>query len=615
MNDCVLGISAYYHDSAAAVVRAGQVLAAAQEERFSRRKHDPRFPASAVNYCLEEAFVEGVDLDAIVFYDDPLLTLDRAVKNSLMGGDKAARRFKKAALSLLGHKLWIEKDVRRAVGSLGKRDELLVVEHHMAHAASAFYPSPYAASAIVTLDGVGEWATTTVGVGEDERIDILEEIGYPHSLGLLYSAFTYFTGFKVNSGEYKLMGLAPYGVPRYYDRIREHVIDLRPDGSFRLNTDYFGFLDGEVMTNEKFDALFEGTARTPETALSRREMDLASSIQKVTEDAVLALVRHALSATGSKHVCLAGGVALNCVANGRVQREVAHDGLWIQPAAGDAGGALGAALAASHQYLGVPRHRMSHGRDSQQGSYLGPRFSGAEVRAFLDRYDYPYECVPDLEARATRIAEVLAQGRIVGYFAGRMEYGPRALGARSILGDPRDPDTQTVMNLKIKFRESFRPFAPSVLAGEAGRYFELDGESPYMLLVADLQADRRKPFDLAAWQEGTDDIGQIVNRPRSDVPAVTHVDFSARVQTVGPDEKPDYHAILCAFQALTGCGVLVNTSFNVRGEPIVCSPDDAYACFMRTDIDLLVLEDCLLWKEGQPASADSAEREVQLELD
>lgn len=615
MSRLVLGVSAYYHDAAAAIVRDGDIVAAAQEERFSRRKHDPRFPQSAINYCLEEAFVNAADLDAVVFYDNPALTLDRVVKNALHAGPAGLPQFRKAATSLLGHKVWVESEMRQFLGGLGKHDELLVTEHHMAHAAAAFYPSPFESAAIVTLDGVGEWETTTIGEAEGTDIRLLQEIDYPNSIGLLYSAFTYFCGFKVNSGEYKLMGLAPYGEPRYAQRIREHLIDIKNDGSYRLNTDYFDFISGDRMTNERFDRLFDGPPREPESWITRREMDLAASIQAVVEDVVLRIARHARTLTGRARLCLAGGVALNCVANGKLLREEIFEDMWIQPAAGDAGGALGAALLVAHQRFGVERTERPTGRDRQRGSYLGPRFSNHEVRAFLDRYAYPYEEVPDRQERATRIAQALADQKIVGYFAGRMEFGPRALGARSILGDPRDPETQTVMNVKIKFRESFRPFAPSVLAERVSDYFEMEGESPYMLLVAPVQEARRRPFDLAAMRETTDDLSDVVKQPRSDIPAVTHVDYSARVQTVNREDKPDYYAVIDAFRALTGCGVVVNTSFNVRGEPIVCTPDDAYACFMRTEMDLLVMEDFLLWKERQPAMEDAVKGRDGYEAD
>ena len=605
MSRTVLGISAFYHDSAAAIVRDGEIVAAAQEERFSRKRHDPRFPRLAINYCLQEAFIEAEDLDAIVFYDYPLLTWDRVVKSCMHAGASSADQFEKAAASILGTKLWVQEHVERTLRTTGKLGKVLFTEHHMSHAASAFYPSPFDDAAIITLDGVGEWCTTSVGHGSGNAVELWQEIDYPHSLGLLYSAFTYYCGFKVNSGEYKLMGLAPYGQPVFADLIRRHLIDLKEDGSFRLNTDYCGFMNGQVMTNERFHDLFGGPPRAPESRITRREMDLAASIQAVTTECMLRMARHARKETRSKNLVLAGGVALNCVANGAVQREKIFDEIWIQPAAGDAGGALGAALLVSHQYFDVPRRRNGN-RDTQQGSYLGPGFSTPEIGAFLGRHEYPHEHLPDGEARAQRIAQALADGKIVGFFSGRMEYGPRSLGSRSILGDPRREDTQSVMNLKIKHRESFRPFAPAVLAEDVGEYFEMDCESPYMLLVAPVRESRRLPIKGFA-ASNDDDMIEVVNQKRSDMPAITHVDYSARVQTVAEDVKPDFYAVLTAFKALTGMSVLVNTSFNVRGEPIVCTPKDAYACFMRTEIDLLVLEECLLWKQQQPAFKDDVD--------
>ena len=615
MHKTVLGISAFYHDSAAALVRGGEIIAAAQEERFTRKKHDPRFPRRAINYCLEEAFIEPAELDAIVFYDNPILTFDRVVKNCLTAGEQGREQFLKACRSILGIKMWVEDYVLRELGSLGKAGRLLFTGHHLAHAASAFYPSPFSEAAIITLDGVGEWSTTTVGFGKEAQIELLYELNYPHSLGLLYSAFTYFCGFKVNSGEYKLMGLAPYGEPKYYDQIRETLIDIKEDGSYRLNTDYFGYLESLTMTNERFAALFGGAPRRPETRITRREMDLASSIQKVTEEIILKMARFAKKETGCANLVLAGGVALNCVANGKIIKEkIFSQNFWIQPAAGDAGGSLGAALLVSHQYFGTPRLYNPRGRDLQKGSYLGPSFSAGEITAFLERHGYPYERIADPRERAATVARTLAGGKIVGYFAGRMEFGPRALGARSILGDPRRKETQSVMNLKIKYRESFRPFAPSVLVEDAGDYFDLDMESPYMLLVARVKPERTLPVDLDPFYQ-TGDMLALVNQPRSDIPAVTHVDYSARVQTVHPEDKPDYYLLIKAFKEITGCSVIVNTSFNVRGEPIVCTPQDAYRCFMRTEIDLLVLEDCLLWKEQQPPFEDRAGWRDEFELD
>lgn len=615
MSRIVLGISAFYHDSAAALVRDGEIVAAAQEERFSRRKHDPRFPAAAINYCLEEAFIEQDDIDAIVFYDSPVLTWDRIVKNCLAAGEAGADQFAKAARSTLGVKLFAQDYVRRTLGTLGKAGKLLHSEHHMSHAASAFYPSPFDEAAIITVDGVGEWATTTIGLGRGADIDLPHQVSYPHSIGLLYSAFTYFCGFKVNSGEYKLMGLAPYGRPTYRDLILERLVDVRPDGSLRLHMEYFGYVDSLVMTSPKFDELFGGPPRSPESPITRREMDLAASIQAVTEEIMLRMARFARRETGARNLVLAGGVALNCVANGHVLREKIFDGLWIQPAAGDAGGALGAALLGSHAYLGVPRPPARGGRDRQHGSYLGPAFRTAEVRAFIERRGIPHEHVADLGERSKRIAAALAEGKVVGFLSGRMEFGPRALGGRSILGDPRRPDTQATMNLKIKYRESFRPFAPSCLASDVAEYFELDEESPYMLLVAPVRTERRTGTPAASADGDIVDMLPIINQVRSDIPAVTHVDYSARVQTVHPDDNPAFHRLISEFKALTGYGVVVNSSFNVRGEPIVCTPQDAYLCFMRTEMDLLVLEDHLLWKSAQPPWEEKEDWRSQYELD
>jgi carbamoyltransferase len=607
----VLGISAFYHDAAAALVSDGEIVAAAQEERFSRKKHDPRFPRHAINYCLEEAFIEADELAAVVFYDNPALSFDRVMKSLLSVAPRGEEQWMKFAPGFLSVKPFVTRYVRDML----KTDvPVLFTRHHLSHAASAFYPSPFERAAILSIDGVGEWATTSLAVGEDDEIRVLKEIKYPHSLGLLYSAFTYFCGFKVNSGEYKLMGLAPYGVPRYADEVRQ-LIHTKADGSFRLAMEYLGYLDSNRMTNERFHALFGGPPREPETRITRREIDIAASIQKVTEEVILGLARHAREITDSPNLCLAGGVALNCVANGLLQRTKIFDRLWIQPAAGDAGGALGSALVASYRRFSVPRRIREDGRDAQQGSYLGPSYSTREIKAFLDRHGYPYEVMADRSERANRIAGALAKGQVVGFFSGRMEFGPRSLGARSILGDPRKPETQTVMNLKIKYRESFRPFAPSVLEEHCRDAFDLDVESPYMLLVAPVRPDRRLPMDRSAFDEGDDDLMGLVRQPRSHLPAVTHVDFSARVQTVNRETHPDFHSVLEAFERQSGCAVVVNTSFNVRGEPIVCSPKDAYRCFMRTEMDLLVLEDCILEKEKQgPVDEDDSWRQ-EYELD
>ena len=605
----VLGISAYYHDSAASLVRDGEIIASAQEERFSRKRHDPRFPKQAINYCLGEGFISPSELDAVVFYDNPLLTLDRVIKNAVAVAPKGRDQFVAACRGMLGGKARFREDLEMILGEVPR---LCVTHHHMAHAASCFYPSPFEKAAILTIDGVGEWATCTLGVGTGNSIKLLEEIRYPHSLGLLYSAFTYYCGFKVNSGEYKLMGLAPYGQPKYADIIREKLIDVKSDGSFRLDTSYFGFLDTGLMINSRFETLFGGPARRPDTKISRREMDLAASVQLVTEEIVMKLVSHAMEKAETKNVVLAGGVALNCVANGRVQRECGVDGLFIQPAAGDAGGALGAALLVSHQLLGAPRVIPSKG-DTMKGSYLGPRFAPHEITAILERQDWPSQQIVDPQERAAIIAEALAEGLVVGFFCGRMEFGPRSLGARSILGDPRNPEMQSTMNLKVKFRESFRPFAPAMLAERASDFFEINTDSPYMLLVVPVKAERQIPMKKAV-TDG-DDMLPILNQVRSDIPAVTHVDYSARVQTVGSEDHPDFYRILAAFKKKTGCPVVVNTSFNVRGEPIVCTPQDAYRCFMRTGMDLLVLEDHLLWKTEQPAWPEDQNWKNEHELD
>lgn len=611
MSTTVLGISAFYHDAAAAITRDGQIIAAAQEERFSRKKHDPRFPRHAINYCLGEAFIEADELDAVVFYDHPLWTLDRVLKSIISAAPRSEDQWHKASRSILGNKLFIEDHIRRALGADVK---VYFTEHHASHAASAFFPSPFENAAILTFDGVGEWATTTLGIGRGDRIELLKEIDYPHSLGLLYSAFTYFCGFKVNSGEYKLMGLAPYGRPRYANVIRENLIDVRPDGSFRLNMDFFGYLDSDRMTNERFEKLFDGPPRRPESRITAREMDLAASIQKVTEEVMLRVSKYLRELTGMRDLVMAGGVALNCVANGLLVREQVFDRVWIQPAAGDAGGSLGAALLLSHHHFGVKRKIDKAGRDSQRGSFIGPAFSHEQVQAFLDRGGYPYTMISDDNDRSELIANALAEGKVVGFLNGRMEFGPRSLGGRSILGDPRRPETQATMNLKIKYRESFRPFAPSVLEEKCAEYFDLEIESPYMLLVAPVTADRR--FDSnGAGERTSDDLLAIVNTPRSDIPAVTHVDYSARVQTVHRDDNPAFYDVIQAFERLTGVPVVVNTSFNVRGEPIVCSPQDAYRCFMRTEMDMLVLEDCVLLKEEQPAFADDGSWKKEFDLD
>jgi carbamoyltransferase len=591
----VLGISCWYHDSAACLLDGGRIVAAAQEERFTRIKHDEAFPSSAIRYCLAEAATKQVDV--VAFYDKPILKLHRILETTLGTAPRGLRPFLHALPIWLKDKLWIEpriEDALRAIGVEGQ-PRVCFPEHHLSHAASAFFPSPFPAAAVLTLDGVGEWATATVGRGEGNRLELFEQQDFPHSLGLLYSAFTYFTGFKVNSGEYKLMGLAPYGEGRYTKRILDRLVDLKDDGSFRLDLDYFGYLDDVVMTNARFAELFDGPARRPEQRIGKREIDLAKSIQEVTEEIVIRIARHARATTGKRDLCLAGGVALNCVANGRLLRERIFDDIWIQPGAGDCGGAIGAAYAAWHGALGGARAPDGK-RDRMQGAYLGPEFSAAQIREFLDARGHRYVELESDEAWADRIASLLASGKVVGLFQGRMEFGPRALGNRSIVGDPRSPSMQSIMNLAIKQRESFRPFAPSVLEERAADFFELDRPSPYMLLVAQVRADRMLRED---GDPRSEDLIDWVNRARSDVPAITHVDGSARVQTVSRDTNPRYHALLRAFEAETGYGMLINTSFNVRGEPIVCTPEDAYRCFMGTAIDVLSLGPFVLHAEEQ----------------
>ena len=613
MTTSVLGISAFYHDAAAALVRDGVIVAAAQEERFSRRKHDPRFPKHAVDYCLGEAFLEMDQLDAVVFYDNPVLTLDRSLQSIAAAGLDGRPVWDQAASPLLGTTLLLDEVIRDHLGSTDV--PLHFSQHHLSHAASAFYPSPFERAAVLSMDGVGEWATTSLAVGDGDDLEIRAQIDYPHSLGLLYSAFTYYCGFKVNSGEYKLMGLAPYGEPRYEKLIRDHLIEFAPDGSYRLDMSYFGYLDSDRMTNDRFDQLMGGPARAPESMIERRHMDLAASIQAVTETAVLGLARHARATTGMSDLCLAGGVALNCVANGVLAREQIFDRIWIQPAAGDAGGALGAALLASHTMFGVGRAPRGSD-DTQRGSYLGIAYNNNECRAVCDEFGAVYEEISDLDERSRRLAGYLADGKVIGFFNGPMEFGPRSLGGRSILGDPRNPETQVSMNLRIKYRESFRPFAPSVLDHRAADYFDLDDVSPYMLLVAPVRKELRINRDDELFSSDTDtDMLAVVRQARSSIPAVTHVDHSARVQTVGPDDNKAYRRLIECFDEITGCAVVVNTSFNVRGEPIVASPRDAYRCFMRTEMDVLVVEDLVLLKADQPAWKETDAWMEEFELD
>jgi carbamoyltransferase len=608
----ILGISAFYHDSAACLLRDGKIVAAAQEERFSRKKHDARFPIHAVNFCLAEGKVGRRDVDVVAFYEKPLTKFIRILKSHFVSAPRNWEAFRQAIPLWLKERLWIpyliEQELRRLGYARPKR--FVFPEHHQAHQASAFFPSPFESAAILTADGVGEFDTTTIGKGKGNRVSILWQQRFPHSLGLLYSAFTYYTGFKVNSGEYKLMGLAPYGRPAYVDRIYQHLVDLRPDGSFRLNMRYLGFLHELHMTNRAFEDLFAGPPRAPESEITRREMDLARSIQVVTEEIILRMARAAGSQTNEENLCLAGGVALNCVANGLLQCAKMFQNLWIQPASGDAGGALGAALFAWHQAQDQPRAG-GDGRDAMRGSYLGPSFSGEGIQKFLQENGYPYWALEG-DAWAEQIASLLADGRVVGLFHGPMEYGPRALGNRSILADARSSKMQSHLNLATKFRESFRPFAPAVLEERVHDWFELDVPSPYMLLVANLREDKCHP------RQGDKEalpLEEWVNQPRSVVPAITHVDYSARIQTVSQETNPTFHAILSYFERMTGCPLVVNTSFNVRSEPIVCTPADAYQCFMRTGIDVLVLNKFFLLKSQQPAWEETVDWKRDFGLD
>jgi carbamoyltransferase len=609
----ILGISAYYHDSAACLVRDGEIVAAAQEERFTRKKHDHRFPASAVEFCLRRAGITPAELDYVAFYDKPLLKFERLLETYLDYAPKGLRSFLMAMPLWLREKLWIREQVGRDAGFAGK---VLFTEHHESHAASAFFPSPFESAAVLTMDGVGEWATSSYGYGRGNELHLLAELHFPHSLGLLYSAFTYYTGFKVNSGEYKVMGLAPYGEPRYVQTILDELIDLREDGSLRLNMKYFNFAAGLTMTSNAFDRLLGGPPRKAESEVTQREMDLARSVQDVTEEAMLRMARHVHRETGEKNLCLAGGVALNCVGNGRILREGPFEKIWIQPAAGDAGGSVGAALSVWHQYLGNERRieEVCRGRaDGMNGAYLGPEFSSDEIEEFLLTSGARYRRVERAKLAET-VARLLAEEKVVGWFQGRMEFGPRALGARSILGDPRSPRMQSQMNLKIKYRESFRPFAPSVLRERVADYFEMDCDSPYMLLVAPVSEGLRR--ETAATEENLFGIEKL-NVPRSTIPAVTHVDYSARVQTVRREDNPAYYELLAAFERLTGCAVLVNTSFNVRGEPIVCTPSQAYTCFKRTEMDCLVLGDFVLLKseQGEQELAEDYSWQEEFQLD
>jgi carbamoyltransferase len=612
----ILGVSAFYHDSAACLLRDGEIVAAAQEERFTRKKQDAGFPSESIRYCLREGGIGLGDLRYIAFYDKPLIKFERLLETYVAFAPRGLPSFLRAMPVWLKEKLFLKRLLQRDLAALEPgvkpRDlpPLLFGEHHESHAASAFYPSPFDSAAVLCMDGVGEWATTSAWLGEGNELTALWEIPFPHSLGLLYSAFTYYTGFKVNSGEYKIMGLAPYGNPKYVQAIYDDLLDLKADGTFRLNMDYFNYATGLTMTNARFDRLFGGPPREMETRLTQREMDLARSIQDVTEEVMLRLARTVHRETGADNLCLAGGVALNCVGNGRIQREGPFKGLWIQPAAGDAGGAIGAAQSAWYRLEGRARKTVPP-EDTMRGALLGPSYTTEQIELFLAKQEAPYVRLSDGEL-FERVADELAAGKVIGWFQGRMEFGPRALGARSILGDPRNPRMQSIMNLKIKYRESFRPFAPSVLRERVADYFDLDADSPYMLLVAPVLERRRTP--VTPEHERLWGIERL-NVPRSDIPAVTHVDYSARVQTVHEATNPRYYRLLKAFEAQTGCGVLVNTSFNVRGEPIVCTPADAYRCFMRTEIAVLVVENCLLQKADQKPLADDTDWRREFELD
>ncbi len=610
----ILGISAFYHDSAAALVGDGSIIAAAQEERFTRKKHDSGFPRHAIDYCLDEAGIALDDIDFVVFYDKPFLKFERLLETYLAFAPKGFTSFRKAMPVWLREKLFLKdllsKELKRHAPKFDWESKLLFSEHHLSHAASAFYPSPFEEAAILTMDGVGEWTTTSVALGHGNELNVIKEIHFPHSLGLLYSAFTYYTGFRVNSGEYKVMGLAPYGEPRYFNTILDNLIDLKADGSFRLDLSYFDYCTGLTMTNAKFHKLFDGLPRKPEERLTQREMDLAASIQAVTEEVVLRLTRSLAAETGMKNLCLAGGVALNCVANGKVLRDGHFQNIWVQPAAGDAGGALGAALAGYYCHQRQPRLLDAEGRDAMHGSYLGPNFRQDEVERRLRAAGAHFHVLDD-EAIIDASATALAGEKALGWFQGRMEFGPRALGGRSILGDARSPSMQSVLNLKVKFRESFRPFAPSILREDVADWFELDGDSPYMLMVADVVENRRIP--MTAEQLALFGIDKL-NVPRSEVPAVTHVDYSARIQTVHAETNPRYYALIARFKELTGCPVIVNTSFNVRGEPIVGTPEDAFRCFMGTGIERLAVGNCFLLKEEQDSKLKQ-NYETQFDLD
>lgn len=604
----ILGISCFYHDSAACLVRDGDIVAAAQEERFTRKKHDSEFPKNAIEFCLRQGGIGIEDIDLVAFYDKPFLKFERILETYLAYAPLGIKSFLVAMPSWIKKKFWMSQLIKKELGYKGK---IIYTEHHQSHAGSAFYPSPFKEAAFLTVDGVGEWTTASFGIGRDNDIEIISEINFPHSLGLLYSAFTYYTGFKVNSGEYKVMGLAPYGRPKYVDLIRNNLIYIKEDGSFKINMDYFDYAVGLKMTNEKFNKLFGGPPRKPESKLTQKEMDLARSLQEITEEIMLKMANFVFKATGQKFLCLAGGVALNCVANGRILREGPFDDIWIQPASGDAGGALGAALCAWHQYLGNKR-KVIEGEDMQKGSFLGPEFTNEQIKNFLEENKIPYQEVEDEDILIDLVSELLIRENVIGWFQGRMEFGPRALGSRSILADARSPKMQKFLNLKIKFRESFRPFAPSVLAEKAKEFFEIDRPSPYMLLTAYIKKDKRRKLteeEKNLW--GIDKLNVV----RSSIPAVTHVDYSARLQTVHKETNPRYYKLISSFYRKTGCPVIVNTSFNVRGEPIVCTPLDAYKCFMRTKMDYLILGNFVLDKKKQPSFKDTENWQKIYELD
>ncbi len=603
----ILGISAFYHDSAGCLVQDGRIVSAAQEERFTRKKHDFSFPKNAIKYCLDNSGLKGKDLDFVAFYDKPFIKFERILQTYLAYAPLGIRSFIKAIPLWIKQKLWIKELIRKELGFSGR---IIFPTHHLSHAASAFFPSPYQQAAFLSIDGVGEWATASFGIGKDNNIQLLAELHFPHSLGLLYSAFTYYTGFKVNSGEYKLMGLAPYGEPKYKDIILSELMDLKPDGSFKLNMKYFGYCSGLKMTNSRFEKLFGGPARRAESRLRQRDMDLASSVQEVTEEVMLRMARHVHRQTGQRNLCLAGGVALNCVGNSRLVREGPFENIWIQPAAGDAGGALGAALFTWYQYL-ENRRNADGKRDFQQGSLLGPEFKNGSILNYLKENNIAYTELRDDEI-PQKVADLIAQQKVIGWFQGRMEFGPRALGSRSIIGDARSPKMQEIMNLKIKFRESFRPFAPSVIKERAGDYFELNRESPYMLLVAAVKQELRKQVSEKAHNLfGLDKLHLV----RTDIPAVTHVDYSARVQTVSREDNPLYYCLIQRFDQKYGCPVIINTSFNVRGEPIVCTPEDAYLCFMRTNMDYLLLGNFLIEKKEQKPLEKDIDWLKEFELD